>query len=52
MRHMPFKVTAKARERWVAHMHAAIVSADLELEDSLLLHDHVERASTYLINAD
>lgn len=52
MRHMPYKVTRAAKDRWLGHMHAALATIHLAPEDDLLLRDYVERASEYLINAD
>lgn len=52
MRHMAYKVSPRAREHWLAHMHAAISAVSLEPEDEFLMRDHVERAATHLLNAD
>lgn len=52
MRHMPYKVTASATDRWLRAMHDAISAVPLELEDEFLLRDYVERAGNYLVNAD
>ncbi len=52
MRHMSFKVTPTAREHWVGRMGAAIATLGLDSADEALLHDYVERAATYLVNAD
>lgn len=52
MRHMPYKVSPTAKDRWLRHMHAALSCVPLEPEDEFLLRDYVERAGAYLINAD
>ena len=52
MRHMPYKVTPQAKDRWLALMHTAISTVEVEYEDEFLLRDYIERAAEYLINAD
>lgn len=52
MRHMPHKITEEAARRWAALMHGAIAEEDLGTEDAFLMHDYVDRACLYLINAD
>lgn len=52
MRHMPYKVSPRAKERWLRLMHDAISAVHLEPEDEFELRDYIERAAKYLINAD
>lgn len=52
MRHMPYKITPNARDRWLAAMHRAISAIDLELEDEFSLRDYIDRAAHFLVNAD
>ena len=49
-RHMPYKVNPLARDRWIAHMTAAVRSAGLSpLHESEML-DYVERAAHSMLN--
>jgi len=50
MRHAPFAVTPRARDRWLTHMRAAIDEADLSSEHTAQLWDYVERAAHFLVN--
>lgn len=52
MRHMPYKITTRMRDRWVACMRRAVASIELSEQDALLMHDYVDRAAAYLVNAD
>lgn len=52
MRHMPFKITDRMKDHWLGCMHRAIDTIGLGPEDDFLVRDYVERAATYLINAD
>lgn len=53
MRHMPFKITERMAEHWASCMHRAIATTMvLGPDDEFLIHDYVERACRYLINAD
>lgn len=52
MRHMPFKITARMASHWADCMNGAIDGLRLGPEDADLMHDYVERACRYLINAD
>lgn len=52
MRHMPYKVTPRMRDRWVHHMHHAITEIGLAPEEEFWMRDYVERAADFLINAD
>jgi len=50
MRHQPFKVNPDARDRWLAHMRAAVDAIELSPADESELWDYLERASTAMIN--
>lgn len=52
MRHMPYKVTERMASAWAGCMNASIDELGLAEEDAFLMHDYVERACRYLINAD
>lgn len=52
MRHMPYKITESVARQWASCMHTAIGEATLGAEDAALMHDYVDRACVYLINAD
>lgn len=50
MRHMPFPIDDKARERWLQHMLTAMDEANLPEEAYTLMRDYFERASIAMIN--
>lgn len=50
MRHMPFVIDARARDRWVALMEAALVDAALEPESAATLRAFFADTATFLIN--
>lgn len=52
MRHMPYKITARMRDHWVGCMRRAVASIELSDADAALMHDYIDRAASYLINAD
>lgn len=52
MRHMPYKVTPRMRDRWLQHMHHAITRVGLAPEEEFWMRDYVERAADFLVNAD
>jgi len=51
MRHAPFPVTPDARDRWLAHMRAAVRSLDLAPAHEAVLWDYLERAAYSMVNA-
>ncbi|TNU74091.1 globin [Miniimonas arenae] len=51
MRHAPFAVTPTARDRWLAHMRAALLSLDLAPLAEATLWDYLERAAHAMLNA-
>ena len=50
MRHAPFKVNPDARDRWLAHMRAAVATLDLPPIQEATLWDYLERAAHSLLN--
>lgn len=50
MRHNPFKVNPDARDRWLAHMKAAVDSLELAPLDREVLWDYLERAAHAMVN--
>ena len=50
MRHMPFKVNPDARDRWLAHMRAAVDTLDLSPIHEATLWDYLERAAHAMVN--
>lgn len=50
MRHVPFKVTPAARDRWLHHMRVAVDELDLAPIHHATLWDYLERAAQSLIN--
>lgn len=51
MRHAPFAVTPAARDRWLAHMRAALLSLELPPLHEATLWDYLERAAHAMVNA-
>jgi hemoglobin len=50
LRHAPFKVNPDARDRWLAHMRAAVDSLDLAPLHRAELLDYLERAAHSMLN--
>jgi hemoglobin len=50
MRHVPFRVDAEARDRWLAHMRVAVTELGLAPLHESLLWDYLERAAHGLVN--
>jgi hemoglobin len=50
MRHMPFAVDPDARDRWLAHMRAAVDTLGLPPLHEATLWDYLERAAHSLVN--
>ncbi len=50
MRHMPFAVDPDARDRWLAHMRAAVDTLGLAPMYEATLWDYLERAAHSLVN--
>lgn len=51
MRHAPFAVTPAARDRWLTHMRAALLSLNLAPLHEATLWDYLERAAHAMVNA-
>lgn len=51
MRHAPFAVTPTARDRWLAHMRAALLSLGLAPLHEVTMWDYLERAAHAMVNA-
>ena len=50
MRHAPFPVDPDARDRWLAHMRAAVESLDLPPLHESQLWDYLERAAHSMVS--
>ncbi|MFS0912597.1 globin [Microbacterium sp. 179-I 3D2 NHS] len=51
MRHMPFRVDADARDRWLRHMRTAVNEAELSPLHESTLWDYLERAAHAMVNS-
>ena len=51
LRHQPFQVTPTARDRWLAHMRASLLSLGLSPLHEATLWDYLERAAHAMVNA-
>lgn len=50
MRHMPFRVTPEARDRWLAHMRVAVDELHLPPMHHEALWDYLQRAAYAMVN--
>ena len=50
MRHLPFKVNPDARDRWLAHMRAAVDTLELPPIADATLWDYLQRAAFAMVN--
>lgn len=50
MRHAPFRVTPDARDRWLAHMKAALDDLDIAEPYRTMLWDYLTNAAFSLVN--
>lgn len=50
MRHMPFRVNADARDRWLRHMRAAVDSLELPPLQDATLWAYLDRAAHSMVN--
>ncbi len=50
-RHAPFAVTPLARDRWLAHMHAALGDSGMSPEHTQQFWEYVVRAAHFLVNS-
>lgn len=51
MRHMPFRVDAKARDTWLRYMRHAVEAAELSPLHQEVLWDYLERAAHSMVNS-
>ena len=51
MRHMPFRVDAAARDKWLAFMSRAVKAAELSPMHEEILWDYLERAAHSMVNS-
>ena len=51
MRHAPYRVGPAARDRWLAHMRAAVDSLELPPLQHATLWDYLERAAHAMLNS-
>ena len=52
MRHAPFPIDEDARDRWLAHMRAALDGLDLSPRQHAQLWDYLERAAHAMVNRE
>ncbi len=50
LRHQPFRVNPDARDRWLAHMRAAVDTLDLPPVAEATLWDYLQRAAFAMVN--
>ena len=50
MRHMPFRVTPEARDRWLRHMRVAVDELELAPLDDAMLWGYLDRAAQAMVN--
>jgi hemoglobin len=50
MRHLPFKVSPDARDRWLSHMRVAVDSLELSPLHEGMLWGYLERAAHAMVN--
>ena len=50
MRHAPYAVTPRNRDRWLTHMRAAVDGAGMTPEQTEQMWEYVERAAHFLVN--
>jgi hemoglobin len=51
MRHIPFRVTPEAKDRWLHHMRTAVDSLQLPPLHEGTLWDYMERAALSMVNS-
>lgn len=51
MRHAPFAVTPKARDRWLLHFRAGLDAANLTPEQDEKFWDYVTHAAQFMVNS-
>lgn len=50
MRHMPFPINRRLRDRWLSHMLAAMDEVGIQEPMRTVMRDYFERASEHMIN--
>lgn len=50
MRHAPFPITPRAKDRWLHHMHGALDEAELPPMHDAAFREYVERAALAMVN--
>ena len=50
MRHFPFAIGGRERDRWLVHMRAAVRSGGLDPEVEAVVLDYFERAAAAMVN--
>ncbi len=51
-RHLPFKIGAKERDRWLEHMTAAVKEAHVSAFDEAQILSYFTAASSHMVNTD
>lgn len=51
MRHIPFRVTPEARDRWLFHMRRGVDALELSPLHETTLWDYLERAAHSMVNS-
>lgn len=51
MRHQPYRINHKARERWLFHMHNALDEVALPPMADTAFRDYIDRAALSLVNS-
>jgi hemoglobin len=49
-RHAPFAVTPRARDRWLGHMHDAVLESGMSEEHAQQFWEYIVRAAHFLVN--
>lgn len=50
MRHMPFKIDAKARDHWLKHMLDSLAEANFPPAVTQIMHDYFVQGANFLVN--
>jgi hemoglobin len=50
-RHLPYRVDADARDRWLACFRAGVDAAKLSAEHEKIIWDYAERSAHFMVNA-
>lgn len=52
MRHLPFAVTPRQRDRWLHHMLRALSTLELDAADAAAMRDYFEYAAQFMVNSE